>query len=121
MILDGITFTSCDLNFDGPYEITDVDITVTFTKTSGSCHSPDSEYSSHREFSLILQRGDKTVALVRPYSYSGGDDIDEITVTFDDSAAARVSGTQPVTGTFTPFGRNGWRLNSLVGNDPLVD
>lgn len=109
-----ITFTAND--FGPSATITDVDITINFLKTDGSCASPGSGFAFHDETSFRLAGpGNRQVVLAPQSTWTGGTAISPVEVTFDQAAATAPTGT-PQTGTFRP---NGGNLNDFNGTDPV--
>jgi len=95
--------------------LSDVDVTVVFHKTDGSCAAPDTGYAYHDEIVYrITSPGGTTVNLIDQGTYTGGGDVGTVTITFDDAAVAVVGGTDPVSGTFQPVGS----LSALNGENP---
>lgn len=138
--------------------ITDVNISITFTKTDGSCAEQDSGDAYHNEIEFILVSPSGTEVLLvngedeseespeagaagsavksprgtrAPTTYTGGDDIGDVTIYLDDEAGVIVGGVNPVSGNFMPFsalsafdGQNPagtWTLRIIdtTGSDPL--
>ncbi len=90
-----------------PLAITDVDITIDWTKTAGTCTAQASgptAFHSETGFDLGSPAGN-VVSLVAPGTYTGGADVPaSISTTFDDAAAGSPGPGAPVPGTFTPAG-----------------
>ncbi len=96
--------------------ITDVDVTINFLKTDGSCAAPASADAYHAETSFRIQGPTNTqVVLAPPGTWSGGVAISPVTVTFDQSAVAIPANT-PVSGTFLP---NTGDLTAFNGQSPV--
>lgn len=132
--IDGSSITR-SLSVTDTGALADIDVWVDFSKCSslntanGTCN--DSRFSYLREivFSITSPLG-TTVSLVAEDTYTGGTNVSNVVVTFDDSSSNVLSGT-PVTGTFNPVGSlsdfigeaiNGlWTLTAqdTVGADPL--
>ncbi|MCK6550395.1 Ig-like domain-containing protein [Myxococcota bacterium] len=95
--------------------ITDVDVSINFLKTDGSCASPASGGAFHNEtnFALLSPQGTQVI-LAQPGTWSGGTVMPPLTVTFDQQAAAVPSNT-PVAGSFLPSGGD---LSVLNGQNP---
>lgn len=109
-----VTFLAGD--FPPGTTISDVNITIDFHKTDGTCAAPAGGNAFHNEtgFSLVSAQG-TVIPLSPPGTWSGGTDTPPVTVTFDQAAAAIPSGT-PVDGTFLP---NTGNLNDLNGESPV--
>ncbi len=119
--------------------ITDLNVSITFTKTDGSCAAQAAGSAFHRETEFVLTSPAGTSVIIvnsdvndggqpagesrgsekdvrggrAPSTYSGGTDIGDVTVLFDDEAAAAASGT-PVSGTFRGFAA----LSAFDGQNP---
>ncbi|WP_299124022.1 PA14 domain-containing protein, partial [uncultured Tenacibaculum sp.] len=113
--LPGITFLASDFPGNCNIVIEDVNVSITWTKTDGSCAFPNGGNSFHGEtrFSISAPSGG-TEVLAPLNTWSGGANIGTVTTIFDDSAVGAPSGT-PVTGTFLPDGS----LSNYIGNSPL--
>ncbi len=95
--------------------VTDVNVSVRFAKTAGTCLSPTGGNSYHNETSFRLQSPDGTqVILATPGTWSGSASTTLQTITFDQSAGSIPSGT-PSTGTYLPNGGNLNTFNGLNG------
>lgn len=95
-----VTFSAGD--FPAGAVVTDVDVTINFLKTDGSCTVPATGSAFHGETNFALRSPTGTqVTLAEPGDWSGDVVISPVTVTFDQSATAMTSGT-PVNGTFLP-------------------
>jgi hypothetical protein len=109
-----VDFTAAD--FPGGATIIDVDVSIDFLKTDGTCASPGTGAAYHGETNFRLQSGTGSrVVLASPGTWSGDVVIQPVTVTFDQSAMAAPVGT-PVSGTFLPYGGN---LDSYDGQSPI--
>ena len=111
-----VTFNTQNSGFANNSLITDVNVTVTWTKTDGSCSSQLSGPAFHEETHMEL-RGPSTAcsntSLVDG-DFSGGADIPTITTTFDESSSNIVAGT-PTAGTYNPSGN----LDNCIGGSPF--
>lgn len=123
--------------------IINLDISITFTKTDGSCADqlPWEAFHDEIEFLLVSPAGtavllvnsrfndsvsipqseaggskdQKSSRLVRaPSSYNGYGDIGEVTIYLDDEAGTLVGGVDPISGTFRPVGS----LAAFRGQNP---
>ena len=82
--------------------VRDVNITIDFLKTDGTCSSPQPFNAFHNETHFRLRAPDGTrVVLAPPSTWSGATAISDVQVTFDDSATVRPSGI-PQSGVFLP-------------------
>ena len=129
--LSSVSFTP-GTDFPAGSLIEDVNVTIEWTKTDGSCGSPGSGGAFHNEtaFELSGPTGCSSVSLVETGDYSGGTDIGTVTTLFDQDAPSGVSGT-PTSGSFLPAGNldgcigaspfGGWTIiaGDNVGADPL--
>lgn len=95
--------------------LTNVNVTVDFLKTDGSCATPGTGNSYHSEivYQITSPMG-TTVNLITSGTFTGGDDVPPVTITFDDAAASVVGGVYPVSGTFQPVSP----LSAFNGEDP---
>ncbi len=84
--------------------VEDINVTVEYDKTDGSCGSPGAANSYLGEFGLGLDAPDGTrLTFVVQGTYSGANDISPgVTQTFDDEAGAPPPGGVPVNGTYQP-------------------
>jgi hypothetical protein len=111
--LPSVTFTAADFPFGAT--IVDVDVSVTFLKTDGSCDVPAGGCAFHRETSFRINGPVNDVVLAND-TWSSCDATPTVTTTFDQSAASPPSGT-PFTGTFQPGA--GGNLNNFNGTNAL--
>ncbi len=129
-----ITFNAAD--FPNGFVIENVSVSITWTKTDGTCASPDPNEAYHNEIGFELQGPGGIVELAfpeiggAPGTWSGNVNIDDVTTIFDDSFVTMPSGT-PVSGNFSPSEslslfngadpRATWNLIGIdnVGSDPL--
>ncbi|GAB5539265.1 MAG: hypothetical protein Salg2KO_13680 [Salibacteraceae bacterium] len=108
--MPGVTFTTSD--FTTGCLITDVNVSITWAKTDGSCTVPGNGNSFHGETNFRLDGPNGTqVILASPGTWSGNANIPKRITVFDQSASNIPSGT-PASGTFLP---NNGNLNSFNG------
>ena len=111
--LPSVSFDATD--FGTASEITDVDVSITWFKTDGSCNSPNTGNSFHVETNFRLDGPSGTnVVLASAGTWSGNVSISTVTTDFDQAAAVVPSGT-PVSGTFRPNNGNLNNFNGLSG------
>lgn len=110
--LPAVNFTQGD--FTSGCLISDVDVTINWAKTDGSCSSPGSGNSSHMETSFRIDGPSSNQILAIPGTWSGGATTTSVTTTFNQGSGLP-SGT-PVTGTFGP---NTGNLNNYNGTTPF--
>jgi uncharacterized repeat protein (TIGR01451 family) len=111
--LPSVSFDATD--FGTASEITDVDVSITWFKTDGSCNSPNTGNSFHVETNFRLDGPSGTnVVLASAGTWSGNVSISTVTTDFDQAAAVVPSGT-PVSGTFRPNNGNLDNFNGLSG------
>ncbi|MEM9024752.1 MAG: hypothetical protein AAGB22_13480, partial [Bacteroidota bacterium] len=102
--LPGVTFTVSD--FGTGCVVSDVNVSITWAKTDGSCTSPGNSNSFHGETSFRIQGPSGTrVVLASSGTWSGNANISKRTTVFDQSASSTPSGT-PTSGTFLPNSGN---------------
>ena len=118
--------------FTAGCSVTDVNVTIRWAKTSGTCTAPltDNSYHSETGFRLVGPNG-AIVNLFNPGAYTGTATMSLITQTFDDASGNTPSGATPAGGTYNPVGSlsvfNGisglgtWTLQGrdTGGGDPL--
>ncbi len=113
------TFTFNTSDFTSGCMVTDVNVSVTFAKTDGTCASPGTGNSFHAETSFRLDGPDGTqVILAQPSTWTGSATMTLQTVGFDQSAGTVAGGATPTSGTFRP---NGGDLNTFNGISGLGD
>lgn len=111
--LPSVSFDATD--FGVASEITDVDVSITWFKTDGSCNAPGVSNSFHGETSFRLDGPSGTnVVIASAGTWSGNVSISTVTTDFDQAAALVPSGT-PVSGTFRPNNGNLDNFNGLSG------
>ena len=112
--LSGVTFTAAD--FPVGSVITDVDVSIAWFKTDGSCTTPLSGNAFHSETNFRIDlAGGSTVVLALPATWTTTAPTGPITTGFDQSAGAIPSGT-PASGTFLP---NNGNLDNFDGASAL--
>ena len=110
--LSAVDFTDADF-YTGAL-IAKVTTSITWTKTDGTCASPNTGNAYHAETSFRLDTPLGNEILARNNTWSGGTDIGDVTTLFEQSASSIPSGT-PVSGTFKP---NDGNLDNFIGNSP---
>ena len=116
--------------------VSDVDVTVDFSKCSASATTAgcvgEGGSTFNREIVFRLLFGGVTVNLVNEDTFSGQPDSTRVTQTYDDEAASLVGGATLLTGSFRPVGTLGafdgldaqgdWTFffQDTVGADALV-
>jgi len=101
--LPGVTFTAAD--FPTGTVITDVNVSITWLKTDGSCGAPGTGNSFHNETNFRVNGPSTQSILAAPGTWSGGANSPVVTTVFDQAAGSVPSGT-PISGTFLPNGGN---------------
>lgn len=111
--LNSVSFASND--FQG-CKVSDVDVTINWAKTDGTCASPLGGDSYHGETSFRINgpTGNAEI-LALPGTWSGNVTTSSVITTFDQAAATIPSGT-PVAGTFKP---NNGNLNDFNNTSPF--
>jgi len=88
--------------------IEDIEVSITWTKTDGSCASQNTGSAFHEEIGFAIQAPNGTsLVLVATNSYDGNEDIGDVTTVFSDTAASSHASGTPVSGTFLPDGTSG--------------
>lgn len=95
--------------------ISDVDVTINWAKTAGTCSSPTGGASYHGETSYRVNSPLGNQILAVPGTWSGNVSTSSVTTTFSQQAPSIPSGT-PSTGTFRP---NNGNLNVYNGQSPF--
>lgn len=111
--LDAITFSRSD--FSSGCRVTDVNVSITWAKTDGTCTSPDIGLSYHEETSFRLDgpTGNQEI-LIPPGYYDGDETMSAITTVFNQgSPQPTVAGGTPQAGTFSPASSGGGNLNDF--------
>jgi hypothetical protein len=100
--------------------ITDVDVSVTYSKVPGACGKPGVGDARNSETSLGLKAPDGTLlTLAKTGTWNSPTAVFGVTVKFDDAAASAptIPASIPVSGTFKPGNRV--VLRQLNGRSPL--
>ncbi len=113
--LPGVTFSASDFAA-GVCQVADVNVSITWAKTDGTCTSPGTGNSFHSETNFRIDGPAGNEVLVMPGSYSGSATISSVTTTLDQAAASVIGGTNPVSGTYRP---NNGNLDNFNGTDPF--
>ncbi len=113
--LPGITFSAADFTA-GVCQVADVNISITWAKTDGSCSSPALGNSFHNETNFRIDGPAGNEILVVPGTYTGSASISAVTTILDQAAASVIGGVTPVSGTFIP---NNGNLDNYIGTDPF--
>lgn len=113
--LPGVTFSASDFT-PGVCQVADVNVSITWAKTDGTCTLPGTANSFHQETNFRIDGPAGNVVLVQPGSYTGTATISAVTTTLDQAAASIIGGTTPVSGTFRP---NNGNLDNFNGTDPF--
>ena len=110
--LPGVTFNSAD--FTNGCVISDVNVTISWAKTDGSCTSPTNGPSFHGETSFQINGPSGTEVLAAPGTWSGNATINTVVTTFSDGGTN--PGGTPVSGVFDP---NNGVLGNYNGTSPF--
>lgn len=113
--LPGVTFSAADFTA-GVCQVADVNVSITWAKTDGSCTAPGIGNSFHSETNFRIDGPTGNEILVAPGTYSGSATISSVTTTLDQAAAVIIGGTNPVSGTFRPSTGD---LDNYIGTDPF--
>ncbi|MCJ8288285.1 MAG: T9SS type A sorting domain-containing protein [Crocinitomicaceae bacterium] len=113
--LPGVTFSAADFTA-GVCLVADVNVSITWAKTDGSCTAPGTGSSFHNETSFRIDGPVGNEILVVPGAYTGSATISTVTTTLDQAAASIIGGTTPTSGTFRP---NNGDLDNYIGTDPF--
>lgn len=113
--LPGVTFSAADFTA-GVCQVADVNVSITWAKTDGSCTAPGTGNSFHSEVNFRIDGPTGNEILVAPGTYSGTATISSVTTTIDQAAATIIGGTNPVSGTFRPSTGD---LDNYIGSDPF--
>ncbi|MCF6308655.1 MAG: HYR domain-containing protein [Flavobacteriaceae bacterium] len=111
--LPSVSFTAADFPLGGI--ITDVNVSISWLKTDGTCTLPTSGNSFHNETSFRVNGPVSQSILATPGTWSGSANSPAVTTIFDQASASIPSGT-PVSGTFLP---NGGDLNIFNCLSPI--
>jgi hypothetical protein len=113
--MPGVTFDISDFPA-GTCEITDVNVSITWAKTDGSCEAPLTGSSFHNETNFRIDGPTGTnVVLIQPGSYTGNASISAVTTVFN-QGSPMIGGVDPFSGTFGP---NNGNLNDFNGTSPF--
>ncbi|MEQ9405563.1 MAG: T9SS type A sorting domain-containing protein [Cyclobacteriaceae bacterium] len=96
--------------------VTDINLTIHYDKTDGSCAAPGTGNSFHDEHGFELESPNGgIVTIFSTGTFGGADDISPgVTQLFDDEASTTIPGGIPANGTYIPEGS----LSSFDGIDP---
>ncbi len=114
--LPGVSFSTADFTL-GACEVTDVNVSITWAKTDGTCTAPGTGSSFHNETNFRIDGPTgNNVILAIPGTYTGSATISTVTTNLDQAAASVIGGVTPVSGTFRP---NNGNLNTYNGTSPF--
>lgn len=113
--LPGVTFSAADFT-SGVCQVADVNVSITWAKTDGSCTAPGVGSSYHDEVNFRIDGPAGNEILIAPGTYSGSATMSSVTTTLDQAAASTVGGVTPISGTFKP---NNGDLDNYIGTDPF--
>lgn len=113
--LPGVTFSAADFNA-GVCQVSDVNVSITWAKTDGTCTAPATGSSYHNEVSFRIDGPAGNEILVFPGVYSGNATMSSVTTVLDQAAATLIGGATPVSGTFRP---NNGNLDNYNGTNPF--
>ncbi len=129
--LPSVTFVAGDFT-PGCTTITDVEISIDWLKTDGSCGAPGAGNSFHNETNFRIDGPAAMEILATPGTWTGAVSSPPVTTVFDQAAAGPPVVGTPVSGTFQPNGGNldnfnglsalgAWNLaaGDTAGSDPL--
>lgn len=112
--LSSVSFGPAD--FSSGCVVNDVDVSITWAKTAGSCESPTVDYSFHSETSFRVDGPSNMEVLIPQGYYGGGETMPAITTVFNQgSPQPTVAGGTPQGGTFSPVSSGGGNLNDFNG------
>ncbi|MBL4586691.1 MAG: T9SS type A sorting domain-containing protein [Flavobacteriales bacterium] len=114
LTLPSVSFTAAD--FPDGCEVTDVDVTISWAKTAGSCAAPTGGNSEHQETSFSITGPSGTEILAVPGTWTGQTTTSSVVTTFSQGNAIPTG--IPVTGTFEP---NDGDLDIYNGQSPFGD
>ncbi|MDC0304049.1 HYR domain-containing protein, partial [Flavobacteriales bacterium] len=109
-----LSFTTAD--FTQGCQITDVNVTVRWAKTDGTCSSPGTGNSFHSETNFRIESPLSNEVLVLPGTYTGNATMSAVTQVFDQQASVIAGGATPLSGSFRP---NNGNLNNYTGTSGL--
>ena len=98
--LPSVTFNQGD--FTNGCIVSDVDVTISWAKTDGTCTNPGSGNSNHQESSFSVTGPGGTEILALPGTWSGATSTSSVITTFSDGNP--IPSGIPVSGTFGPNG-----------------
>lgn len=113
--LPGVTFSASDFSA-GVCQVADVDVSITWAKTDGTCDAPGVGNSFHNETNFRIDGPTGNEILVIPGAYSGNGTISSVTTVLDQAAANVIGGVDPISGTFRP---NNGNLDNYIGTNPF--
>ncbi|MBL4669193.1 MAG: hypothetical protein JKY30_08015, partial [Flavobacteriales bacterium] len=96
-ILPGVTFVASD--FPTGCVVSDVNVSITWAKTDGTCTAPGTGSSFHNETNFRIDGPTGNEILVVPGTYTGSATISKVTTVLDQAAATIIGGVTPVSGT----------------------
>lgn len=113
-VLDPVVFSSAD--FGSGCAVTDVNVSIRWAKTDGSCSFPGIGSSFHGETSFRIDGPSNQEILIPPAYYGGGTTMSAITTVFNQGfGQPTVAGGTPNGGTFSPASSGGGNLNDFNG------
>lgn len=113
--LPGVTFSAADFSA-GVCQVADVNVSITWAKTDGTCTAPGTGSSYHNETSFRIDGPVGNEILVVPGTYTGNATMSSVTTVLDQAAATVIGGATPVSGTFRP---NIGNLDNYNGTNPF--
>lgn len=113
--LPGVTFSAADFSA-GVCQVADVNVSITWAKTDGTCTAPGTGSSYHNETSFRIDGPVSNEILVFPGTYTGNATMSSVTTVLDQAAATVIGGATPVSGVFRP---NNGNLDNYNGTDPF--
>lgn len=113
--LPGMTFAASDFT-PGVCQVADVNVSITWAKTDGTCDVPDIGNSFHNETNFRIDGPTANEILMLPGTYTGNASTATTTTVLDQAAAFVIGGTDPISGTFQP---NGGNLDNYNGTNPF--
>ncbi len=113
--LPGVVFSASDFS-PGVCQVADVNVSITWAKTDGTCDVPDIGSSFHNETNFRIDGPTANEILVLPGTYTGNGSTSTTTTILDQAAATVIGGVDPVSGTFRP---NNGNLDNYIGTNPF--
>lgn len=113
--LPGVSFAPSDFSL-GVCQIADVNVSITWAKTDGTCEVPDIGSSFHNETNFRIDGPTANEILIQPGSYTGNGSTSTTTTILDQAAASVIGGIDPFSGTFKP---NNGNLDNYIGTNPF--